>query len=103
MLKLLALYRNSGMSAIVVGQSPVMLNATGRSNCNHVVLFYQNTDQRIEDTIKAYLRSYFPRFLSMEEKIRLYRLLTEDHAFLWINNLDGTIHRCKLTAEQASG
>jgi GTPase SAR1 family protein len=58
MLKLLALYRNSVMSAIVVGQAPTMLNATGRANCNHVCLFYQNTDSKCEDTVKAFLRSY---------------------------------------------
>ena len=102
MLRLLALYRNSGLSAVVVGQSATMLNATGRSNCNHICLFYQNTDARIEDTVKAFLRSYFPRFLTMEEKIMLYRKLTEDHCFLWINNLDNTITRCRLSEEQAT-
>ena len=99
MLKLLALYRNSLISAICVGQAPTMLNSTGRANCNHICLFYQNTDGRIEDTIKAFLRSYFPRFLTMEEKIMLYRKLTEDHCFLWINNLENTIKRCRISID----
>lgn len=100
MMKLLALYRNSGMSAIVVGQDAYLLNPTGRANVNHTILLYQNTDGRVEDTIKQYLRSYFPRFLTLEQKINLYKRLTEDHAFLWINNLENTIVRCKLTTEQ---
>jgi len=100
MLKLLALFRNSAMSACVVGQDAYMLNATGRANCNHICLFYQNTDSRCEDTIKQFLRSYFPRFLTMDQKIRLYKLLTKDHCFLCINNLDNTMIRCKMTPEQ---
>jgi len=102
MLRLLALYRNSGLSAIVAGQSSTMLNPTGRSNVNHTCLFYQNTDGKIEDTIKTYLRSYFPRFLKMDEKIKLYRMLTEDHCFLHIDNLNNTIKRCKLSAEDVA-
>jgi GTPase SAR1 family protein len=100
MMRLLALYRNSRIGACVVGQDAYMLNPTGRSNVNHSILFYQNTDGRVEDTVKQFLRSYFPRFLSMEQKIELYKRLTADHCFLWVNNLENTIVRCKLTPEQ---
>ena len=100
MLKLLALYRNSRMSGLVVGQDAYMLNATGRANVNHIILGYQNTDGRIEDNIKMYLRSYFPRYLTMEQKIVLYKTLTQDHCFLHINNLENSIRRIKLTPEQ---
>lgn len=100
MTKLLCLYRNSGMSAIVSGQDAFMLSPTGRANCNHVCLFYQNTDSRCEDNIKMFLRSYFPRTLSMDEKIELYKRLTSDHHFLYINNLENTIQRCKLRGAQ---
>jgi hypothetical protein len=100
MTKLLALYRNSRMSACVVGQDAKMLNPTGRANVNNVCLFKQNTDNRIEDNIKDFLRTYFPKSLTMDEKIELYRKLTEDHAFLYVNNLDNTIQRCKLMDSQ---
>jgi hypothetical protein len=100
MTKLLALYRNSRMSACVVGQDAKMLNPTGRANVNNVCLFKQNTDNRIEDNIKDFLRTYFPKSLTMDEKIELYRKLTEDHAFLYVNNLDNTIQRCKLMGSQ---
>ncbi len=100
MTKLMCLYRNSRMSAIVCGQDAKMLNPTGRANVNNVCLFKQNTDNRIEDNIKDFLRTYFPKSLSMDEKIELYRKLTDDHCFLFINNLENTIKRCKLSEAQ---
>jgi len=100
MIKGLCLYRNSAISMCCVGQDAKMLNATGRANVNNVCLFWQNTDNRIEDNIKDFLRTYFPKNLSMDEKIELYRKLTENHTFLWIDNLNNTIKRCKLTGGQ---
>jgi GTPase SAR1 family protein len=100
MTKLLCLYRNSGMSACVSGQDLTLLSPTGRANVNYVCLFYQNTDARCEDNIKAFLRSYFPRNLSMDEKIDLYKRLTADHHFLMIDNLNNLIFRCRLKASQ---
>lgn len=100
MTRLLCLYRNSALSACVCGQDAFMLNANGRANVNYVCLFYQNTDNRIEDNIKIFLRSYFPRALSMDEKIELYKRLTADHAFLFIDNLNSTITRFKLKPGQ---
>ena len=100
MTKLLCVYRNAAQSAIISGQSPQLLNPSGRANVNYVCLFYQNTDGRCEDTVKAFLRSYFPRSLKMEEKIELYKMLTEDHCFLFVDNLNNTITRCKLKPSQ---
>ena len=100
MTKLLCLYRNSGMSAIVSGQDLVMLSPTGRANVNFVLMFAQNTSNRIEDNIKNFLRGYFPRGLSMDEKIVLYQTLTADHHFLFLNSLEGTLTRCKLRPSQ---
>lgn len=100
MTKLLCLYRNSGMSAIVSGQDLVMLSPTGRANCNYICMFAQNTSNRIEDNIKNFLRGYFPRSLTMDEKIALYQKLTEDHHFLFLDNLNNTLVRCKLLPGQ---
>jgi hypothetical protein len=88
------------MSAIVGGQDLTLLSATGRANVNHTILMAQRTANRIEDNIKHFLRAYFPRSLSMDEKIELYKRLTDDHHFLWIDNLEGTICRCKLKPSQ---
>ena len=100
MTKLLCLYRNSRCSAIVCGQDAKMLNPTGRANVNNVCLFQQNTANRMEDNIKDFLRTYFPKNLTMDEKIELYKKCTEDHCFFFIDQLDGSVKRCRLSAQQ---
>lgn len=100
LLKMLTIYRNSNISAITCVQSPTLLNPTCRSNFNFVLLFKQNTTGQIEAIVKAFLRGYFPEGWTYEMKIEWYRKMTEDHHFLFIDNLNGTIQRCKLTPEQ---
>ena len=100
LLKMLTIYRNSNISAITCVQSPTLLNPTCRSNFNFVLLFKQNTTGQIEAVIKTFLRGYFPEGWNYEQKIEAYRRLTEDHHFIFIDNLNGTIQRCKLTPEQ---
>jgi len=96
LLKLLTIYRNSGVSGIVATQSPSLLNPTCRSNFNFVLLFKLNATEQQENVIKCWLRGYFPKGWSYEERIRWYRMATEDHHFLFIDNLAGTIRRCKI-------
>jgi len=100
MTKLMCLYRNTRLSALIVGQDAKMLNATGRANVNYMCLFKQNTDNRIDDNIKDFLRTYFPKNLSADEKIELYKKLTADHCFICVDNLNNTIARCRLTESQ---
>jgi len=96
LLKLLTIYRNSNVSACVCVQSPTLLNPTSRSNFNFVCLFKQNTSAQAEAVIKAFLRGVFPEGLNYDQKIDLYNQLTADHHFLFIDNLNGTIQRCKI-------
>lgn len=96
LLKLLTIYRNSGISGIVCTQSPTLLNPTCRSNFNFVCLFKLNATEQQENVIKVWLRGYFPKDWSYEVKIRWYREATDDHHFLFIDNLNGTIQRCKI-------
>ena len=100
LLKMTTIYRNSGISAIVCVQSPTMLNPTTRSNFNFVLLFKQNTAAQIESVVKGFLRGYFPDGWTYEQRITWYKEATEDHHFLFIDNLAGTIYRCKLQADQ---
>jgi len=100
MTKLLCLFRNHAISSICGGQDLTLLSATGRANLNHIILMAQRTSNRIEDNVKNFLRGYFPKNLSMDERIELYKRLTEDHCFLHIDALEGTIRRCKLKASQ---
>lgn len=96
LLKLLTIYRNSGISGIVGVQSPTLLNPTCRSNFTFVMLGKQNSTEQIEQTIKMFLRGYFPKSFTYEDKIEAYRKLTEDHHFICINNWEGTIFRSKV-------
>jgi len=95
LLKLLAIYRNSNLSAIISIQSPVLLNSATRGNLNYVMLGRMNSEEQIEKTIKMYLSSYMKG--SMVDKIRQYKALTENHHWFVIDNLRGIIYRTKLT------
>lgn len=96
LLKLLTIYRNSGISGIVCVQSPTLLNPTCRSNFTFVMLGKQNSTEQIEQTIKTFLRGYFPKNYKYEDKIEWYKRATEGHFFICINNWDGTIFRAKI-------
>lgn len=100
LLKLLTIYRNSNISGIICVQSPTLLNPTCRSNFTFVMLFKCNTTEQIEAVIKAYLRGVFPQGWNYDQKIDWYRRATEDHHFLFLDNLTGVIVRCRLTAAQ---
>jgi hypothetical protein len=100
LLKMTTIYRNSNISACVCIQSPTLLNPTTRSNFNFVFIFKQNTAAQREAVIKYFLRGYFPQSMSYEDKIGWLNTATEDHHFIFIDNLEGTIQRCKLTAAQ---
>lgn len=96
LLKLLTIYRNSGVSGVVCVQSPTLLNPTCRSNFTFVMLFKQNSTEQIEQTIKGWLRGYFPKTWSYEQKIEWYRQATDNHHFILLDNWNGTIQRCKI-------
>lgn len=100
MAKLMALYRNSGMSAIISGQDLTMLNPIGRSNVNNLLLGKLNSAGRVEGVVKDFCRFHFPKSLSMDEKCELYNKLTQDHCFLFVDNLNSTMVRVRLTESQ---
>lgn len=94
LLNLLAIHRNSNLSAIISIQSPILLNSATRGNLNYVFLGRMNSDEQIEKTIRMYLTSYLPG--KMTEKIRRYREMTENHHWIVIDNLTGDVYRTKI-------
>jgi len=96
MTKLLTIGRNSNMSAIICGQRLQMLNPSGRANCNYVCLFRLNTDLAIKDVVETYLRSYFPVGTTVQEMCRIYKEVTSDHSFFFVNTLEDSISICKI-------
>jgi hypothetical protein len=96
LLKLTTIYRNSGLSSIVCCQNLGMLNPTCRSNINFIMLFKLNNTEAMEKTLKTFLRGYLPQGWNYDMKIDWYKRMTEDHHFIFLDNLAGTIFRCKI-------
>jgi hypothetical protein len=96
MLRLLTIYRNSRVGVCITAQSCAILNASGRTNINFVLLFKLNSDEQIEIVCKKFLSSFFPRTMKMIERIIEYRRLTDNHNFIFLNNLTGEASVCKV-------
>jgi hypothetical protein len=94
LLKLLTIYRNSGISAILSLQSPILMTTAARGNINFVCLGKMNSDENIEKIVRMYLMSYLNGTMGL--KIRQYKALTEDHFWILINNLSGEVYRFKI-------
>jgi GTPase SAR1 family protein len=99
-LRLLTIYRNSRISCITSSQGIGMFNKTSRGNINFVILGRLNSDAEVEKVVKEYCLSYFPKNMTIPEKITYYRALTNDHYFLVINQVDCQFFRTKLRPEQ---
>ena len=95
-LKFWTIYRNSCINSIVSVQDVTLWNAAGRNNITIVCLFKLNTDDRIEKTIKAYLKSYFPSGTRMIDMIKWYKKATEDYHFIVIDQIRDKIYRTKI-------
>jgi len=96
LMKTLTVYRNSGISCVHCVQTPTLVSPTCRSNYTFTLLFKCNSAEQIENTCKFFLRGYFPSDWKMELKVIWYRNMTADHHFIFIDNYNGTIQRCKL-------
>jgi len=99
-LRLLTIYRNSRISCIVSAQGISMFQKTARGNINFVILGRLNSDAEVEKVVKEYCISYFPKSMNMAEKITLYRMLTDNHFFLVLDQVNGEFFRTKLRPEQ---
>ena len=96
LMKTLTIYRNSGISCIQCVQTPTLVSPTCRSNFAFFMLFHNNSTEQTENTIKHFLRGYFPASWRMEDKIRWFNINTSDHHFIFVDNWNGTIQRCRL-------
>lgn len=94
LMKTLTIYRNSGISCVISVQSPILLNSTSRGNINFVMLGKMNSDESIEKVVRMYLMSYLPG--RIDQKIRVYKELTEGHHWFVVDNLKGEVFRTKL-------
>jgi hypothetical protein len=96
LMKLFTIYRNSRITGIITAQEISIMNSIQRSNINYTILMRLNSDMAIEKVVKSYLRSYFPKTMTLNDMIKAYKELTSDHAFIVIDNINDEIFRSKL-------
>lgn len=96
---LILTYRNSNISSLISLQYPKLLNKSARANINNIILFNFNTDETIIDTIKLYLRNHFNKlgFKTFDEQLSLYKELTKNHGFIYLNTINNYISFHRLT------
>lgn len=87
--KLILILRNSNISSIVSLQSTKLLSKTNRGSVNNYIFFKFNTDEMIEEVIRLFLSSYLKG--KMDEKIRMYKKMTQNHQFIYYRPRDGKI------------
>lgn len=93
-------YRNSNMSSLISIQSPKLLNKNARGNVNNIFLFNFISDEMCLDAVKLYCRNFFNKmgYRGDEEQVKLYRELTKNHGFIYINIINNHIsfHRLNI-------
>ena len=96
LIQLFTIMRNSRINGIITGQELTIFNSIARTNINFVVLMRLNSDMAIEKAVKSYLRSFFPADYNLNQMIRAYKNLTDDHNFFVIDNINGGIFLSRL-------
>ena len=93
-MKALTIYRNSNISTFLLIQSPILLNSVARTNINYLFFFRFNSDEMIEIVIKKYLNTWLKGRLL--DKMKEYKDLTDNHKYIFIDNLEDNIVNSKL-------
>lgn len=97
LMKTLTIYRNSGISLIHGVQTPTLVSPTCRSNYTYFMLFHNNSSEQAENVCKQFLRGYFPDTnWPMNKRVNWLQEQTKDHHFIFVDNWNNTIQRCKL-------
>lgn len=80
-------YRNANISTIISLQYGFLLSKQSRSNVNNICLFRFLSDESIAVVVKTYLQGWFRKIgvTVLEDQINMYKDLTADHQFLYLN------------------
>lgn len=92
-LQLLLVMRNSKISTLLNLQSPTLLSRNGRNNGNNFIFKAFNNDEGREDAIRYFLGSFEPFYSikKMDTKVKLYKELTRNYNYIYLNALDGIV------------
>lgn len=96
LLKLILTYRNAKISTILLLQSPTLLSKNGRFNGNNFIFKRTNNAENAEQLMDFFLGGFEPFYkLKKEEKIKLYKQLTDNYGFLYLDALNDklTFHK----------
>jgi len=87
-------YRNARMTTCVLIQYSNLLSKMTRGNYNFLFFFGLNTDESIEIVLKTFLGSLFKNEFgvsNLREQIILYKKLTENYKFIFLDQLKESI------------
>lgn len=91
-LELVLTLRNSKISVIYLMQGITLLNKHVRYNSNNDLFLRFNNPEGQEAACKHFLNGYGPFYKnSLDEKTELYRKLTEDYSFIYLDALNGKL------------
>ena len=98
-LRLILTMRNCDISTIMLLQSITLLSKNGRFNINNAIFRKNNSNQAVEETIRYFIGGHgcFYALKKMEDKINLYREITKDYGFIYLDALNDelTFHKGK--------
>lgn len=90
-------YRNSNINTIVTAQYNKMLSRSLRGNCKIMIFGHLNTDEDILDVLRLYLGQLFNgKTYTNQEKIEIYRKLTNDYQIIIYNTHKNTYQISKI-------
>lgn len=92
-LKMVLTYRNLNISTVINMQDSKLVSRPVRHNGNNFIFVRMNTDDAIRDALDLFLNSYAPfsELCNKNEKINMYKELTKNNNFIYLNALHNTI------------
>ena len=92
-LKMILTMRNADISTIMLLQSTTLLSKNSRFNINNVIFRRANNMESIEQCLQFFLQGYEPFYSikSMTEKINLYRSITKEYGYLYLDALNDNL------------
>lgn len=93
LLKMFLTYRNLNISSCINIQDTKLLSRPLRHNANNFIFMRLNTHDAIMDVIDLFLNSYEPFSTTTDKnaKINMYRELTKNYGFIYLNALEDKI------------
>lgn len=92
LLKLILTYRNAKISTLILLQSPTLLSRNGRFNGNNFIFKRTNNAENADQVMEFFLSGFEPFYkLKKEEKNKLYKQITDNFGFIYLDALNDKI------------